>query len=73
MILWIGAAFLVSAMWAALQFEGGQMESWDEFDHASGIGALRHRASAKHTCVEYMQEMAESCSPTAFDIDSSCP
>ena len=32
MLSWIGAAFLVSTMWSALQFEGGQTEYWDEFD-----------------------------------------
>ena len=29
---WIGAALVVTAMWAALQFEGAQMESAEESD-----------------------------------------
>ena len=61
MILWIGAAFLVTAMWAALQFEGGKIESRDEFDHASGREALRHKASAKRDCVQYIDGILSGC------------
>jgi hypothetical protein len=36
---WIGAAFVLATMWAALQFEGGPMEYRDELDQACGRGA----------------------------------
>lgn len=35
---WIGAAFVVIAMWAAVQFEGEQTEYRDDADQANGKG-----------------------------------
>jgi hypothetical protein len=32
---WIGAAFVVAAMWAALQFEGEQIEPQDEVERST--------------------------------------
>ena len=46
---WIGAAFVLATMWAALQFEGGPMEYRDEFGQATGRGGNPASIKAWHT------------------------
>jgi hypothetical protein len=46
---WIGAAFVLATMWAALQFEGGPMECRDEVGQAAGSGTDSVIIKAWHT------------------------